>query len=206
MKSTLLAFTAAILASLAPAAHAELVTWDLRGKISDVGDTSPYQAGDSFQTLLTFDTAAADLTPSNPNRHSLDIASLKISHLVGNGNWRTLDASSGGFIYVRDNQPNPADPTGPMIDGLTFSLGSVSVILRWADVASIDYSQGLLPSSPPALTNMVANQFQEFTTGFAIGPIDSISAVPEPESYALMLLGLGTLIGATASRRSRPQA
>lgn len=200
MNSRLLILTSAALLSLAPLAHAELAVWDYQGLLTSVAPASPYQVGDRFEAIVSFDRAAADLSPANPNRHSLDIASLKISYQIGSSAWQYLDASAGGLIYLRDNQINPPDPTGPRVDGLTFQLGAVSLILRWNDLSAIDYGQGLLPSSPPALSNLAANQFQDGTSA-SLGEITSISAVPETQSFALLLAGLG-LLRAVARRRA----
>jgi len=204
MNTSLLTLTSAALLSLAPLAHAETAIWDYQGQLTDVAPASPYQVGERFEAIVSFDRAAADLTPTNPNRHSLDISSLKISYQIGSTGWQSLDASAGGLIYLRDNQTNPADPGGPRVDGLTFGLGAVSLILRWNDLSAINYSQGLLPGTPPALNNLAANAFQEGNNSW-IGQINSVTAVPEPASYALLLVGLG-LMGAVARRRAATSA
>jgi len=48
---------------------------------------------------------------------------------------------------------------------------------------------------------VVAQQFQENSQGLT-GRIDTVSAVPEPESYLMLLAGLG-LIGALTKRRAQ---
>jgi len=201
MTSKLHALCGAALLALAPLAQADFVSWSFQGQLIGVGSTSSHQLGDGFQAVVNFDTAAKELTPVNPNRHSLDISALTIRYQIGTDSWQQLDASAGGLIYVRDNQLNPPDPTGPLVDGLTFQLGAVSLILRWSDLSAIDYSQGLLPSTPPALTQVVAQQFQENSQGLT-GRIDTVSAVPEPEAYLMLLAGLG-LIGALTKRRAQ---
>lgn len=203
MKSSIKMLTAAGLLGLASIANASLTTWDLTGHLVTADASSPYLAGDSFEALVTFDTAAVDQSPSNINRHSLDLASLKISYQIGTAGWQQLDASAGGLFYLRDNQPNPGSVDLSLVDGLTFSLGNVSLILRWNDLTAIDYSQHLLPSNPPALTNLATNSFQE-NTGLFLGKFDSISAVPEPESAALLLAGLG-LVAFVSRRRAAKQ-
>jgi len=146
MTSKLHALCGAALLALAPLAQADFVSWSFQGQLIGVGSTSSHQLGDGFQAVVNFDTAAKELTPVNPNRHSLDISALTIRYQIGTDSWQQLDASAGGLIYVRDNQLNPPDPTGPLVDGLTFQLGAVSLILRWSDLNAIDYSQGLLPA------------------------------------------------------------
>lgn len=200
MKNFIAAACAVSLLSLASAANASLVTWEFKGHITAAGASTAYQAGDSFNAWVTFDTAAAELVTPNVSRHSLDISSLKISYQIGTTAWQNFDSSAGGLIYVRDNQANPVAGASNLVDGLTFQLGSAALILRWNDLSTLDYSQHSLPSTPPALTNLAANSFQD-NNGTFNGAIDSVTAVPEPSSYALLLAGLG-VVGAVARRRS----
>jgi len=200
MKKPFVFLVAAGLFALISTANAASATWVYKGYIASVGAASPYQVNDSFEVLVNFDTAAAELVSSNTNRHSIDFSALQFDYRIGTEAWQHLDASAGGFIYLRDNQVDPSNATLPLVDGLTFALGSINIILRWSDLTAIDYSQHLMPSNPPALTNLVANSFQD-NNGDFVGRIDSVSAVPEATSSAMLLAGLG-LMGAVARRRA----
>ena len=205
MKNSIAIAAASCLLSLTSVANAivaspSIAIWDFKGHLTNAQAASPYQPGDSFEAIVTFDTRAAELASSNANRHSLDISALQISYQIGASNWQSLDASSGGIFYVRDNQPNPNVSAGGLVDGLTFGLGSITLILRWSDLNAVDFSQHVLPANPPELITLQANSFQDGNSLF-LGSFDTVSSVPEPESQALLLVGMG-LIG-VASRHRR---
>lgn len=97
----------------------------------------------------------------------------KFSFTFGGQTYTLTDAVSAPSVWFEAGQPSWFQ-YGAQLNGATLEL------------ASIDFAQGMLTYTDAA---------QNFSAGSF-----TISAVPEPESYALMLGGLG-LVGWMARRR-----
>lgn len=95
----------------------------------------------------------------------------------------TLTPVSGGFGM--DGEPLPASPTNPNYGVFTWDLSGVTT-----PITSFSVNFGLT-------THASALAFQLDQT--------AVAAVPEPETYALMLAGIG-LVGFVARRRHRAAA
>jgi hypothetical protein len=208
MKTAVLSAIAAGLIFIAPVTQAETITWNYQGTLTGVDGDPSHQIGDSFQALVHFDVDAALISTAR-NRYSYDPANLSIDWRIGNDSWQhtAYNSAFGGLVFLRNNQvsPNP-DPAPHLVDGITYSLttddtgGGVSLILRWNDLGAINGNT--IPRIPPALTNLEDNGFNAGDANhFYGGTITSVTAVPEPETYALMGLGLAAL--AVARRRKQ---
>lgn len=209
MKQGYFAVFASALISLAANANAAPVTWNFQGQLNSVDGYTEYSVGDKFEVRLNFDTSAP-IVYNKPKRYELDPSSLSMNFKIGNTDWQqiTYSANDGGLFFLRDNHVNPDPNTPGLVDGLTFSLnnakytGGISLIMRWNDLSVINGTQA--PGVPPALVNMETNSFQGGDTdgNFFTGKFESVTAVPEPETYAM--LGLG-LFGVAAMARRRQQ-
>ncbi len=213
MKSAFFAAISAAVLAFSPIAQAAPVVWNFQGHFTDVSGYTDFSTGDQFQVQLSFDSAAAQIR-NDPRRHELDPSSISMKYKFGSNPVAQLSysANDGGLFFLRDNQviPGNSNPNSS-IDGLTFSLnrpngtGDMTLIMRWFDTSVINGAQ--VPLLPPALTNMEANSFQGGDGNLAAfsGTIDHVSAVPEPETYAM--LGAGLLgLAALARRKKVPNA
>ena len=96
-------------------------------------------------------------------------------------------------MCIRDRLANPVD--NPNLDALNPTLRPDA--LSWLKIRSannIGTGLGINPTLPGLST--AAN----ITTGVTTQSLNVLAAVPEPETYAMMLAGLG-LIGFSARRR-----
>jgi PEP-CTERM motif len=111
--------------------------------------------------------------------------------------------------------PSAASSSTRNIDG--FSIGGyalTNVRLFWIETQQTpalipDFlSSTDLPSSPPSFSGRLALDFSNSSTGAAAGSVFfdglTVTPVPEPETYAMLLAGLG-LLGVAAYRRRDSQ-
>lgn len=201
MKTVVLSTIAAGLMFTASISQAEIVTWKYQGTLTSVDGAANHQVGDTFEALVRFDIDA-NLISTARNRFSFDPTALKIDYRIGNDSWQYLSYNPGfgGLIFLRNDQtsPNP-EPAPHLVDGISYSLnnndsgGGATLILRWNDLSAINGNN--LFRTPPALNNLEDNGFNagDGSTVFYGGTITSVTAVPEPETYAMMLAGLAGL-------------
>jgi hypothetical protein len=204
--------------TVAFASQATPVSYSFSGVVTDSFLPSTFALGSSFNGTFSFDSAAID-SNANPsagyysNGFSItaNVGGITYSNLpnvggvsVWNGlsNLDRFDANAQGTIGIPSISSTSTIPsTAPFVVRAVFD-----------DPTQSAFSSDALPTSPLNLGNFANDVFQlSFYQGVSqvnvIGKINSlqlISPVPEPETYAMLLAGLG-LVGAALKRRKAKQ-
>jgi len=230
MKPSILVWAAAASLTTPLGANASEVMWRVQGSIDVVeGAAVPggINVGDAFSLVLHFDTDAPVTNPSVCGdggvgtlcRHNGDPALYYSDIQLGSLFVPSFSDSAGGqSTIVRNNAPDPA--FGDTVDGYTFGVRrfydasentNAQVLLRGPEDLGVVTDGRMLPAVPPAgLMNLRSRVFQicdsqvDFDCHYleVSGTINSIVAVPEPETLALMIAGLG-MVGFSARRQRR---
>lgn len=140
----------------------------------------------SNQVTLSFDMFVNDQSGSGPLDRGLDFTFSGNQHarvdLLSNSS-TAFDTGAGvlhNFYLNRDAGPNPNPYTAYTFDISSYVTPGQTYQLRFAEVDNMGY----------------------FQQGVDNVSIQAISAVPEPESYAMMLAGLGALGFVVRRRRA----
>lgn len=206
------------------AAQATLVHWNVQGTLAQVDQPQgqpPFPAevdvGNPFSVLLGFDTTpvlqsmTTDPGGGRRYRYATDSITLDVS-FGALGPFHFQDTGAGGNFIVRDNFPDPT--LGDLVDGITFGLTqldgniatSIQVLFRGPVLDLLDIPNLGIPGTPdPRLSSLRLARMQiercditatDCTLGFVDGAVESVTAVPEPGTWALAGLALAAL-GAT---------
>lgn len=215
-RSALAVTTLAVVAG-ASEARAALITYDFQGTIDSVDPAlaGTFSIGQSLSGLYTFESTTAARAGSDSTFAVFD-ALTNLAFTLG-----TYSASSTGALEIQvDNDPPAPDSDRYAVvsrasDGLSGpSLGSFSLDFfgfRLDDSTNTVFSDALiLPTSLDLADFDNRRFFLFFRDGSDFvgvsGTIDSLSAVPEPSSLALGLVGVATGAGVAWRRRRRSDA
>jgi hypothetical protein len=191
--------------------QAQPITFNFEGTLTQgsIGGTNPWSIGDTFSGSYTFDAGAVNEHES-VGRYAL----LAYSVTVGTSTF------AGGLvdsrIHVADNFSGSNDQYG-IVGGSAFTGNLVLPLIQW-EFHLVDF-QGLMLSgnglllTPPSLSSVEHNEFQifcgddvfAFTASGPLTSFTSVSPIPEPETYAMLLAGLA-LLGFVTKRRVRLRA
>lgn len=114
--------------------------------------------------------------------------------------------ATGATVLATGSLLNGSVLTVPSGDGKTFVPGATASLSFNVNPAETGFFQSPSPFYNVALTSFIntASEVQAFDGGFMIrqggGSVNFVAAVPEPETYAMMLAGLGVM-GFLAKRR-----
>lgn len=155
--------------------------WELEGSSGTafLGNNG-FNNGGSYVTSIYFDTLMSDV-------------SFDVSRSNGSGMGQSLMASAYSGANLLSSQTIFLGPVNSWAS-MVFGHGSISSLIITGSTTGF---------SPFGLDNLQFNN--TLVSGLDISEID-VTAIPEPETYALMLAGLGLLGGVARGRRNRPPA
>ena len=189
------------------------------GDTTHVAFASPYKGGDTILSLASSYSYSGSGTGPNPTGQysKVDIqtssspASRRLTTSAGGNDDGSFQAANGALITVGgvgDNPANPADPyfvgAGGYDDELyNLALGNgvdPSPFLKTGDTW-----MNIVTNNPSGDDNVFGSFI---TTSFAVSSVNdhpviqNNSPVPEPETYAMLIAGLG-LLGAMTRRKQK---
>ena len=208
---TALTFAALALA-LATSAQAQTLQYSFSTTVHSVGAGAPagfasVAAGAPVSGTVSFDLAATSAAPNNlggvfGSATLYPLAAAQVNLNIGGVIINSFGGTVSGFVW--NDQPT-----------LGSGLNDGFIVANVANVGSLQFQLGnvmhatsvltsnALPTSnvvgPQLLTLNVAGQ-SSFLMTQAFNPLQ-VAVVPEPEAWALWLLGLGAVACATARRR-----
>lgn len=157
----------ALVATLLAAASAQAVTYTFATTMTGAAEFSPVNTPAVGSAQVTFDDAALTVSVSETWANLLGSATVNHIHVA-------TTAGGAGGVVLGFPIPNPSPSTGSFDNVFTLNSGSFTSLLNSTNA-------GL------AYVNL-------HSTAFPGGEIRGFLApVPEPETYALMALGLGAL-------------
>ncbi|HEY2052117.1 MAG TPA: PEPxxWA-CTERM sorting domain-containing protein [Caulobacteraceae bacterium] len=169
------------------------------------GAFHPYFAGSSFGPWNVV-SGSVDLVGGYWQAPTPGAGSVDVNGNADGSFDQSIATGAGTYTLTFDLSGNPVGR--PMTKSLEVSVGSVTKTFTYTIGANSRTNMMYTPESltftttgPTTLTFTSLDQ-QRSPFGPVVGDV-SITAVPEPASWALMLLGVGAMGGALRSRRSR---
>ena len=197
-----------VLFGLAGRSLATPVTYSFSGNIVGTAGLSAFNLGDTISGTFTYDPAATDTVPGDPNvgiynqPYSLNMSVNSGAYLATAGQHESIvlnDSTTKSFGKTVDSfdafssKLRGGTPSGAMVDGLElidmglifldythtlYTDDSLPTSLSLASFDSLQFRLGFGPSAPGSLP-----------TNVVIGTISTLQTVPEPST--LLLLGSG---------------
>jgi hypothetical protein len=209
VKLRALLLAAAFSAAMSGAANAAIVVWEYTGLITIVNSGSEYAVNDRVNFSMTLDTSAVPEPPFifTPNTKSWPNAFLSATfgaHVI-TGPTRGFNISDNTSFF----------PGAPLADNISANIGTGSIpgpqlSIGFTAGPDVITSNAIIPAVPyhPSVFDLMFVSYMSPTGSYwlELDNLAGVSAVPEPSTWAMMILGFAG-IGFLAYRRSRkPQA
>ena len=214
MRSTMLVLSIAIVSLLTiDDVLATPVTWNFSGifSISRGGDPLGLgvQVGDSFNGSLTFDDSLPNTFATYNSAYGFTI-NIGGHIFQSTGYIESSTNGPSGFLQL-DTGTGPAMFSSTGYDTVATVDGTQIFFIQ--PVIAVDGVSGAIPSDASLLTPINWHWFQVAyqTTSISAQPFyggdvvftSAVSPIPEPDSYAMMLAGVGLICAMTRYKRNR---
>lgn len=195
------------MATSASIAGAQTVTFYFGGTLEDA--VGPWEANDPFVGFFSFSPEVADADTSVTRGDYPGAVGPTEIGIGGFGFVSTLSPLFDDFIVVENGSIDRYVVGVPQLSG----PDPLAVLTRFriilTDEQGTAFADDALPLVPPDLSQLEVAEFRaEMALGLVSGPLTYLSltdptvpAIPEPQTYALLVAGLG-LLGFAARRRT----
>ncbi len=225
MRGTKLSILAAALSLVGGAAQSSTLTFNFTGVVNSVDSqlSSSFAVGDQITGSYTFDTNAPDTDPADP---TVGLYNSSLAYSVTAGSFTSTGTGVVFNIFdnlvlapnrLRDQYRVVLGTAGPSVNGLNYIGFSLDLLTTSSNPMSL--TGNALPSAPPIIGDFainndfpISNQLRFYfftgpdsTPAYVIGSLTTLTDVPEPSTWAMMLLGFAG-IGIVAYRRNHKAA
>jgi len=213
MRIRMLLLAAVAAFGVSSAAQAALVTWNYDGQVTSASGGA-YTVGNALSFSVTLDTAAVGTPVAASLGTQMDYSSAVQSITFGSNTFSLLGGAAG-LAYIQNNRSTNVPATtdaGFFMLGLDSGDLSQSISFLFSTTSNLAAINSLtiptLPLDPSFFTTSNATFYvQNYSTGGFEqydAHLNAISAVPEPSTWAMMILGFAA-VGFVAYRRSKKQ-